>query len=75
MAGTGVNGYGGDGGPASSATINAASVTSVTDCLYTWADARFASDGSNVLADTYNYRIRRIDGSGTITTIVGDGGD
>jgi sugar lactone lactonase YvrE len=36
-------------------------------------DLTFDADGNLLIADTFNHRVRRIDGSGVITTIVGDG--
>ena len=61
VAGTGRSGYGGDGGPAVKAQVLGPNDVAV--------------DGSGILyiADTWNYRIRRVDGSGTITTIAGIG--
>jgi sugar lactone lactonase YvrE len=61
VAGTGEAGLGGDGGPATKAQLSAPS------------DLAFDGDGNLLVADTYNHRIRRIDSSGVITTIVGDG--
>ena len=60
VAGTGVYGYSGDGGPALAARISASGL---------------AADGAGNLyaADRYNHRIRRIDSSGTITTFAGIG--
>ncbi len=60
IAGTGTWGYSGDGGPAISAQISAS-----------W----IAADGlGNLYISDYGYsRIRKIDGSGTITTIAGNG--
>ena len=61
LAGTGVWGYGGDGGPAAEALL---------------ANPRgLAADGAgNVyVADTGNRRIRKIDASGIITTLAGNG--
>ena len=58
IAGTGVWGYGGDGGPATAASIRAPKVT--TDTL-----------GNIYLGDAN--RIRKIDPSGIITTIIGTG--
>jgi len=60
VAGNGTYGYGGDGGPATSAALGAP--TKLTR----------APDGSIVIADTNNHRIRKLSGS-TITTIAGNG--
>ena len=62
VAGTGTNGYSGDGGPATSAKLNVP--WSVT------AD----SAGDLFIADQGNARIRRVDAkTGVITTVAGDG--
>lgn len=60
VAGTGARGYAGDGGPAAQARL---------DSPY---DVVFAA-GSAYIADTNNNVIRRVDPSGTITTVVGTG--
>lgn len=59
FAGTGVNGYSGDGGPATAAKLN--------------CPAGLCADNSGniYVADCYNSRIRKIDASGTITTYAG----
>ena len=59
IAGTGAAGYTGDGGPAAAAQLNGPQ--SVT----------FDREGALLIADTYNSVIRRIDPTGTITTIAG----
>ena len=61
IAGTGTTGFSGDGGPATNATFN-------------WPGG-IAIDGAGnfFIADFFNQRIRRIDPSGIITTIIGDG--
>jgi uncharacterized protein (TIGR03437 family) len=61
LAGTGTTGFSGDGGPALHATLNSPGYP------------RFDSQGNLYFADAYNYRIRRIDTRGIITTIAGDG--
>ena len=62
IAGTGVDGYGGDGGPATAAQISSPYGIAV--------DAA----GNVYLADLYNNRVRRVDaGTGTITTVAGTG--
>ncbi|MDE0104869.1 MAG: hypothetical protein OXN89_21030 [Bryobacterales bacterium] len=61
LAGTGERGFDGDGGPAVRAQLSSPS--------------GLAADraGNLYVADLYNYRIRRIDSSGMITTIAGTG--
>lgn len=61
VAGTGTAGYAGDGGPAASARLT--------------RPARIAvqSDGGYLISDRGNHVIRRVDPSGTITTIAGTG--
>ncbi len=61
IAGTGVHGYSGDGGPATSAQLNGACglAVDVTGNLY--------------IADWANQRIRKVSPSGIITTIAGNG--
>ena len=63
VAGTGAQGYAGDGGPATQALLNNP------------FDLAFDPAGSLCFSDTYNHCIRRIDRhSGVITTIAGTGG-
>lgn len=62
IAGTGVAGRAGDGGPASAAQLD------------TPSDVRFGPDGTLHVADRDNNAIRRIDENGIITTVVGTGG-
>jgi len=62
VAGTGgVRGYAGDGAAATAALL---------DTPY---DLRFAPNGNLYIVDQGNNVIRRVDGAGTITTVVGDG--
>jgi uncharacterized protein (TIGR03437 family) len=61
IAGTGVTGFGGDGGPALSALV------------YFPMNLQYDGAGNLYFFDADNHRIRRIDSSGIITTIAGDG--
>ncbi len=61
VAGTGVAGYGGDGGAATSARLN-----------WPWGVATDAV-GNLYVTDSANHRVRRIDPTGVITTIAGTG--
>lgn len=64
VAGNGLNGFGGDGGPATSAWLASAS--------------GIALDGAGNLyvADTLNFRVRRVDAfTGIITTVAGNGSE
>jgi sugar lactone lactonase YvrE len=61
IAGQLTSGYGGDGGPAIDATLYA------PNCLVV------DGAGSIYLCDAYNYRVRKIDAGGTITTVAGNG--
>jgi sugar lactone lactonase YvrE len=60
-AGTGVAGFDGDGGPATSAMLSYP------------AGLTFDAHGDLIIADGGNNRIRKIDATGTITTIAGTG--
>lgn len=61
VAGNGTLGFSGDGGPATSAQLtNPFSVT-------------VDSAGNFYIADTFNGRVRKVDTSGTITTVAGSG--
>jgi hypothetical protein len=61
VAGTGEYGFSGDGGPATEAML--AQPT----------DVAIGFDGSLYIADYYNFRLRRVDGEGMITTVAGTG--
>ena len=61
IAGTGTAGYSGDGGPAASAEFSSP---------YGFA---IAPNGDLYIADTQNHRIRKIDSTGTVTTVIGTG--
>ena len=61
IAGTGKAGYGGDGGLATKAELNFPTFILLDD------------SGNLYISDTYNYRVRKINTSGVITTIAGNG--
>src|ERR1051325_5881865 len=61
FAGIGIAGFGGDGGPANQAALNSPEGVAVD------------SAGNVYIADSFNNRIRKVDPSGTITTIAGNG--
>jgi hypothetical protein len=56
-----INGFSGDGGPATDAQLNSPLGISVQ------------ADGGVLIADSNNHRIRRVSPSGTITTVAGSG--
>jgi sugar lactone lactonase YvrE len=61
IAGTGTNGFSGDGGPATSAQLSAPFAVAVD------------GQGNVYIADNGNRRVRRVSAGGTITTIAGTG--
>lgn len=61
VAGGGVLGYSGDGGPATSARLNQPAGVAVD------------AFGNIYISDSNNHRVRMVDASGTITTIAGTG--
>ncbi len=61
IAGTGRYGFSGDKGPAKDALLNSPTSVAVD------------GDGNVYIADAFNNRIRKVDTSGIITTIAGDG--
>jgi sugar lactone lactonase YvrE len=61
VAGNGTTQFGGDGGPATRASLSA-------------IDVAVDGSGNLFIADSFNQRIRRVEGSvGTISTVAGDG--
>ena len=60
IAGNGINGFSGDGGPATAAELNAPN------------GINFDQAGNLYIADTYNSVIRKINTLGIITTVVGN---
>ena len=61
VAGSGSEGYSGDGGPATAAGLN--------HPMGVYGD----TSGNIYIADTYNNRIRKVSASGTISTVAGNG--
>lgn len=61
VAGTGTAGFSGDGGPATAARLNSPGALA------------FDAAGGLVIADSRNFRIRRVDPSGVIATVAGNG--
>jgi uncharacterized protein (TIGR03437 family) len=61
VAGNGVQGFSGDGGPANSASLNRPVAVAVD------------TSGNLFIADTYNSRIRKVSAGGMITTVAGNG--
>jgi trimeric autotransporter adhesin len=61
VAGTGIAGFSGDGGPATAAQLNAPAGVAVED------------DGNLFISDTNNQRVRQVTPDGTIQTIAGQG--
>lgn len=61
VAGTGVSGFSGDGGFATNAMLNSP-----------WRVA-VDSTGNLFIADSFNFRIRKVDSTGFITTVAGNG--
>lgn len=61
VAGNGTAGYAGDGGPAINAELNNPSGVAVDN------------NGNIYIADLYNYLVRKVNASGIISTVVGNG--
>ena len=63
VAGTGAEGFGGDGGPATQAELARP------------AGVALDGEGNLYIADADNHRVRRVDAGGTITTVAGTGAE
>ena len=73
VAGTGVCGFSGDGGPAINATIALQATPPTGTCESRAGDMVVTPSGDVFIADAFNMRIRRIAAStGEITTVVGE---
>jgi hypothetical protein len=83
VAGNGTNGYSGDGGPATWASLRMASgpATNYASDLFAGGGTQdLGSDGLSIdalgnmyIADCWNERIRKVDANGIITTVAGTG--
>ncbi|MCD6012085.1 MAG: surface protein [Flavipsychrobacter sp.] len=69
VAGTGTSGFSGDGGPATAAQLGAPGGGGLVGVIGICADG----SGNVFVADASNQRIRKVDASGIITTIGGNG--
>jgi len=63
VAGNGTNGFSGDGGPATSASLYLNSLCGLAVDVF----------GNLFIADVYNYRVRKVSPGGIITTVAGNG--
>jgi len=61
LAGNGAGGFCGDNG------------TATSGCLYVPEAVAVDDNGNLLIADTFNHRIRKVNASGTITTVAGNG--
>ena len=61
VAGNGTAGYSGNGGPATSAQLNSPNAVAVD------------ASGNLFIADSQNFRVRKVSASGVITTVAGNG--
>jgi Viral BACON domain len=68
LAGNGEQGFSGDGGPATSASLNIGSPSVVN-----LAEVAVDTAGNLFIADSDNSRIRKVSANGIITTVAGDG--
>jgi uncharacterized protein (TIGR03437 family) len=66
VAGNGILSFSGDGGPATAASIN-------MDDVESFAGITVDSSGNLYIADFVNQRVRKVNSSGIITTIAGNG--
>ncbi len=71
VAGNGLAGFDGDGSAAISAKLNSPSAVAVDAAGNLYINDGVA--GSNYFPDSGNHRVRKVDASGIITTIVGNG--
>jgi trimeric autotransporter adhesin len=69
VAGNGTPGFSGDGGPATAAQLDAHATSNKPP-----GSIAVDAAGNLYIADSFNGRVRKVDGQGIITTIAGNGG-
>ncbi len=73
IAGSGTWGFSGDGGPATAASLELSGSEAGELTVGTPTSLAVDSTGVIYISDTYSHRVRKVDASGTITTLAGNG--